>query len=146
MSSSDRSRICLSGKPFRTLEKFPFVHTMAFLDLMGICRTTITRVLEEITQRFISGRVSETRNEWSHGQKQLSTSSLDNLREAVEYTREAVLAIEEYGFSRQQYRRISDVIDGDNRRTSVLASPSGRRIIVTSGLLHLPGSDFLRLR
>jgi hypothetical protein len=112
----------------QSLERFPFQHKMAFLDLMPSSRATIIRVLEEITSRFLAGRVSETRNDWSHGQKQLTTSSLDTLREAVERVREAVLTIDEYGFSRQQYRRTSDVIDGDNRRTSILASPSGRQV------------------
>jgi hypothetical protein len=112
----------------QSLERFPFTHTMVFLDLMPASRATIVRALEEITNRLLSGRVSETRNLWSHGQKQLSTSSLDDLHEAVEATREAVQTIEECGFARQQYHRINDVIDGDNRRTSILASPGGRQV------------------
>lgn len=112
----------------QSLERFPFKHTLAYLDLMPTSRSTIVRVLNDVSERFLFGRVSETRNEWSHGQKQLTTVSLDSLREASGYALEAVRMIDEYGFSRQQYRRISDVIDGDNRRTSVLASPSGRQV------------------
>ena len=112
----------------QTLERFPFLHTIAFLDLMPASRAAVIRALEDITMRFVAGRVSETRNDWSHAQKHLSTSSLDNLREAVEYAREAVQAIDENGFSRHEYRRISDVFDGDNRRTTVLEIPGGRQV------------------
>lgn len=114
----------------QSLERFPFVHTMAFLDLMPNCQVSIPRVLEEITSRFTSGQVSETRNEWLHGQRTLSMESLDRLREGVDDVREAVHYIEENGFARQRYSRVSDVIDGDDRRTVVLASPSGRQISV----------------
>lgn len=110
----------------QTLEKFPFAHTIAYLDLLPGSRGTIIKTLEEISSRFISGQVSEARNDWLHGQRTSSVESLDRLREGIDDVREAVRHIEESGMSRQGYAAVSDIEDGNQRRTVVLTSLDGR--------------------
>jgi hypothetical protein len=110
----------------QTLERFPFLHSIPFLDLIPYCRDNIKRVLGDITGRLKGADVSDIRNEWLHDRS--SMASLDRLREALDSVGEAVRAIEENGFSRQLYVRIRDDLDGDGRRTVVLANASGREI------------------
>jgi hypothetical protein len=112
----------------QSLERFPFIHTVPFLDLTPSCRSAIHKILTGISDRFAAAQVTETRNEWLHGQRTISMESFDRLREAVEDIREAVLQIEENGFSRQRFIPVSDTVDGDGRRTVVLANPSERKI------------------
>lgn len=112
----------------QTLEKFPFQHTIPYLDLLPGSRSAIIKTLEEITNQFVSGQVSEARNDWMHGQRTTPVESLDRLREGIDDVREAVRHIEESGMSRQGYTAVSDTTDGDHRRTVVLAGPDGRNI------------------
>jgi hypothetical protein len=78
-----------------------------------------------------------------HGQRTTSPESLDRLREGIDDVREAVLQIEESGMSLQGYAAVSDTIDGDHRRTVVLASPGGRNFSLygpsSFSWLRLPG-------
>ena len=110
----------------QTLEKFPFTHTVPYLDLLPQARAQIVKTLEDISRRFIAGRVSEARNEWMHGQRTSAPESLDQLREGVDDVREAVLQLEENGMSLQGYSILGDTVDGDDRRKVVLSSPGGR--------------------
>lgn len=112
----------------QTLEKFPFNHTIAYLDLLPESRAKIIKTLEEISSRFIAGQVSEARNDWLHGQRMSSAESLDRLREGIDDVRVAVRHIEESGMSLQGYATVSDTIDGDGRRTVTLASLSAHEI------------------
>ena len=112
----------------QSLERFPFRHKMTFLDLLPDCRESIKRMLSEITNRFVDGDISQTRNDWLHGQRSVSAASLDRLREGLEDAREAVLSIEENGFSRQLFWRVSDIVDGDQRRIITLANSVGRQM------------------
>lgn len=106
----------------QALEKFPLKHTIPFLDLLPASQSAILTTLEEISTRFASGQVSEARNDWLHGQRTTSPESLDRLREGIDDVRDAVLHIEESGMSRQAYAAVSDTVDGNHRRTVVLAS------------------------
>jgi hypothetical protein len=110
----------------QTLEKFPFMHRIPFLDLLSDCRPNIKRVLESITSQLKGADISDTRAEWLHDRR--SMANLDRLREALESVGAAIRAIEENGFARQLYVRVSDDLDGDSRRTVVLANASGREI------------------
>jgi hypothetical protein len=112
----------------QSLERFPFNHTVAFLDLLPECRTSILRSLTHITDSFVTADITTTRNEWMHGERSGSAASLDKLREGLESVRDAVLSIEENGFARQRFESVSDLIDGDGRRTIVLANTSGRQV------------------
>lgn len=127
----------------QSLEKFPFVHKMAYLDLLPDCRTNIRRVLDEITARFLTADFEPTRDLWLRGQRSGSAANLDRLREGLDDIREAVISIEENGFSRQIYGRVTDTIDGDGRRTIILANTVGRQIELYGpspfSWLRLPG-------
>lgn len=127
----------------QSLERFPFIHTTAFLDLLPDCRASILRVLTTITDRFVAADITTTRNDWLHGSRSGSAANLDRLREGLEDVREAVLSIEENGFSRQIFDSLSDLVDGDGRRTAILANNMGRQVHLFGpspfAWLRLPG-------
>jgi hypothetical protein len=110
----------------QNLEKFPFMHTVPFLDLLLESSGGIKRILEGITSQLKGADISDTRAEWLHDRR--SMASLDRLREALESIGGAVRTIEENGFARQLYVRTKDDLDGDGRRTVVLANATGREI------------------
>jgi len=110
----------------QSLEKFPFMHRVPFLDLLPDCKSSIKRVLEGITRQLRGADISDTRAEWLHDRR--SMANLDRLREALDSVGGAIRTIEENGFARQLYVRVRDELDGDSRRTVVLANASGREI------------------
>ncbi len=124
----------------QSLERFPFMHSTPFLDLLPYCRDLIKRMLTEITDRLKGADASDIRNEWLHDRS--SMASLERLREALDGIGEAVRTIEENGFSRHLYVKIRDQLDGDGRRTVVFANASGREISFfrpsSFAWLHLP--------
>jgi hypothetical protein len=110
----------------QSLERFPFMHRVPFLDLLHDCKSSIKRALEGITRQLRGADISDTRAEWLHDRR--SMANLDRLREALDSVGGAVRTIEENGFARQLYVRVRDELDGDSRRTVALANASGREI------------------
>jgi len=110
----------------QTLQRFPFIHIVPFLDLVPDCRNSIIEALKEISANLVSSDITESRNEWLHGRR--TVANLERLRLGLEKVGQAIHLIEESGFARQRYHWVRNNTDGDGRRTSLLANSGGREI------------------
>ena len=110
----------------QTLQRFPFVHLVPFLDLVPESRVSIIESLQEISKALIASDISDARNEWVHGRR--TVANLERLRLGLEKVGEAVYRISESGFSRERYHWVRNDVDGDGRRTAFLADGNGRQI------------------
>ncbi|MEV4525800.1 hypothetical protein [Streptosporangium sp. NPDC049304] len=110
----------------QSLQRFPFVHTVPYLDLLPDCRGAIQKGLKDISQRLVGASINDARNEWLHGRR--TTANLDRLRAGLEAVRESVSLIEEYGFTRRQFWRVRSESDGSGRGTITLSDLHGREV------------------
>jgi hypothetical protein len=110
----------------QSLQRFPFVHTVPFLDLLVDCRVPIIGALNEISAALVASDISESRNEWLHGRR--TVANLERLRLGLEKVGEAINRIGESGFARDRYHWMRNDVDGDGRRIAILANGSGRQI------------------
>lgn len=110
----------------QSLQRFPFMHTIPFLDLLEESRASVVDALREISAELVASDISESRNEWLHGRR--TVASVERLRLGLEKVGDAVNRIAESGFARDRYYWVRNETDGDGRRVSVLANGSGRNI------------------
>ncbi|MGN9807304.1 hypothetical protein [Micromonospora sp. L32] len=109
------------------LQEFVFLHTIPFLDLLPESRQVIVRQLRNISRVLVSAEVSDARNDWFHARR--SPVDIERLRRSLEAVRDAVLLIQDGGYSRQVYRRVRNETDEANRATYVLADATGQEIV-----------------
>ncbi|GID98015.1 hypothetical protein Adi01nite_74270 [Amorphoplanes digitatis] len=125
------------------LQRFPFGHTVPFLDLLPDSQTDILRTLDHISTRLIGAEVSDARNDWLHSRR--DRVETERLRSSLDAVRDAVEAIQDKGFSRQIFRRVRTQRDEAARATVVLSDNRGQELLLLwpSGLgwLGLPGVD-----
>jgi hypothetical protein len=110
----------------QSLQRFPFMHTVPFLDLLEGSRASIIEALKEVSAMLVASEISDARNEWLHGRRTMA--NVDRLRFGLEKVGEAINRITESGFSRDRYYWVRNDADGDGRRTAVLANSSGRKV------------------
>ena len=110
------------------IQQFPFRHTMPFLDLLEESRIQIKERLREISRRLVGAEVSDARNEWMHARR--SGLGVERLRSSLDAVRDAIVLIQDSGFSRQMFRRIRTEIDEAGRRTVVLADGRGQEVVL----------------
>ncbi|TCC25400.1 hypothetical protein [Kribbella speibonae] len=108
------------------LRKFPFKHTVAFLDLIDSARVKIPQTLKEISRILISAKVSDVRNEWFHYRK--STADVGRLAACLAGIEQAVDMLEREGLCRVQFVPVRDSGDIWGRRIFFLADSRGREI------------------
>ena len=132
----------------QSLQRFPFMHTIPFLDLLEESRASIVEALKEISAALVASEISESRNEWLHGRR--TTANVERLRLGLEKVGDAINRITESGFARDRYYWARNDVDGDDRRTAVLANGSGRKITLFRptpfawlGLPSLPNSWYV---
>jgi hypothetical protein len=125
------------------LQRFPFIHTVPFLDMLPESQADILRSLEHISSRLVGAEVSEARNEWLHSRRQRLET--ERLRASLDAIRDAVETLQDKGFSRQIFRRVKTQRDEASRATIVLADSRGQELLLLrpSGLawLGLPSVD-----
>ncbi|MFX0591260.1 hypothetical protein [Melissospora conviva] len=109
------------------LQEFVFAHTIPFLDLLPESREAIVRQLRNVGRILVSAEVSDARNDWFHARR--SPVDIERLRRSLEAVRDAVLLIQDGGYSRQVYRRVRNETDEANRATYVLADATGQEIV-----------------
>jgi hypothetical protein len=112
----------------QNIQHFPFIHRVPFLDLLEDSRKQIKSRLREISQRLVGADVSEARNEWLHARK--GSLGVDQLRRSLDAVRDAIVLIQDSGFSRQTYRQIRSEFDEAHRETVVLADGRGQEVVL----------------
>lgn len=117
------------------LQRFPFGHTVPFLDLLPDSQTDILRTLDHISTRLIGAEVSDARNDWLHSRR--DRVETERLRSSLDAVRDAVEAIQDKGFSRQIFRRVRTQRDEAARATVVLSDNRGQELLLLwpSGLV-----------
>ncbi|MFI5707367.1 hypothetical protein [Kribbella sp. NPDC051620] len=108
------------------LRRFPFKHTVAFLDLTIAAQEHVPRILTEISRVLVAAKVSEVRNEWFHYRK--STADVLRLADCLSAIERAVNMLEREGFCRVQFVPVRDSGDTWGRRIYFLADSRGREI------------------
>lgn len=105
----------------QTLQRFPFEHTVPFLDLTDDSRETVIKQLSEISRTLVSDKVYDARNNLLHGgKKDLDVSSL---KVALSAIKNATQLIEDCGFARVSFAESSQRIDAYGRRITTLKNP-----------------------
>lgn len=109
-----------------SLQAFPFLHTVPYLDVLPNCRSSIKDSLKEISRRLVAAEVNEARNEWLHGRR--TPSNLDRLREGLEAIREAIILLQDRGFTLRKFTLVRTEIDQYQRKTYLLSDQDGATI------------------
>jgi len=125
------------------LQRFPFIHTVPFLDLLPDSQAEILQTLDHITNRLIGAEVGDARNEWLHSRRERVET--ERLRSSLDAVRDAVETIQDKGLSRQIFRRVRTQRDEAARATVILSDNRGQELLLLrpSGLawLGLPPID-----
>ncbi|MCZ7417562.1 hypothetical protein [Streptomyces sp. WMMC897] len=107
----------------QTLQRFPFRHSVPFLDLTDDSRESLLINLKEISRLLVAERIFEARNNWLHG----GPKDLDfgNVKASLLAIRNAIQLIEDCGFSRTTFATSSRRSDGYGRSVTTLKNPRG---------------------
>jgi hypothetical protein len=105
------------------LLKFPFRHTIPFLDLTDASRELIVNRLQETSRILVSNNISDARNSWLHGGR--STADFDEVRSSLSAIRQAVQIIEDCGFVRMNFSVASQQMDAYSRSITRFTRPRG---------------------
>jgi hypothetical protein len=128
---------------YSDLRRFPFQHTVAYLDLIADAKERIPTVLDELSQRLVKAGVSDVRNEWLHYRR--STADVANLGRCLSAIEWAVDTLELEGFCRVRFHPIRESGDTWGRRIYVLGDSKGREIGIARPV-HYDTSQMPRLR
>lgn len=107
----------------QSLQKFPFLHIVPYLDLTDNARNAISARLQEISRVLVSNKVCDARNEWLHGRR--DGAEFDKVKGSLDAIRAAVQTIEDSGFSRIPYAVSHETTDGYGRRIIIMGSTRG---------------------
>ncbi|MFF1273688.1 hypothetical protein ACFVZC_09800 [Streptomyces marokkonensis] len=107
----------------QTLQRFPFRHSIPFLDLTDDSREMLLRSLHEISRLLVSDRIYDARNNWLHGGRK--DLDFGNVRVSLSAIRDAVQLIEDCGFSRTTFATAARRSDGYGRSVTTLRNPRG---------------------
>ena len=122
-----------------SLQQFPFLHRMPFLDLLPQSRKRVLDALRNASRLLVDARVSEVRNEQLHFRRSLA--DLEKLNKVLMATRTAIQTLEESGFTRMPYTRVSMQRDAWGRLTYVLQDAHRREIAFVQPTAY----DWMRL-
>jgi hypothetical protein len=126
-----------------SLQRFPFIHTVVFLDLTRTSQNEIISLLTDVSKRLIAGNVSDVRNEQLHFRR--STADLERLLKCVSAVEQAVRTLDNAGLTRVLYTEKRRESDAWGRSTVFMADRHGREIAFgrpnSYRWLHLPSLD-----
>lgn len=111
------------------IQKFPFMHTSSFLDLVPEAQRALINGLQKVGALVGDSGIMSARNGLLHARKQVPTQA--ELNASLVKSREALSHLEELGCVRATYRRVSTNSDKWGRRTVVLVA-NGRSIDLIS--------------
>lgn len=142
-TSAELKRIAIERESFRrpltaipewasqqALQKFPFRHTVPFLDLTDASRDTIVDRLQEISRLLVAGNVSTARNDWLHGGREVPDFS--HVRASLTAIRSAVELIEDSGFARIIFAVSGHRSDEYGRSVTTLQNVRGQSLNVNA--------------
>ncbi|MFB6863448.1 hypothetical protein ACFCZQ_02825 [Streptomyces virginiae] len=112
--------------PQQSLQRFPFVHRVPFLDLTNDSRESVLRNLNEVSRILVAEKVYDARNGWLHGgRKELD---FDSVRTALPAAERAVKLLEDCGFTRISFAQSKQSRDGYGRTVTTMENARGVRL------------------
>jgi hypothetical protein len=121
------------------LQKFPWRHTVPFLDLSNDSQDVIHNELVEISRRLISAEVNDARNEWLHNRGE--KAKIERLRSSLDAVADAVRRIQDGGFARQIFSRTRQETTTAGQREVILSRADGHEV----AFIRPSSYDWLRL-
>ena len=112
-----------------TLQRFPFRHTVPYLDLTEESRERLCSVLKETSRALINSGVLELRNSLLHYRR--SNVDLEALVQALGRVEAAVRTLESVGLVRIVFHRQRVETDRWNRSLHVLRDAMGRELAIS---------------
>jgi hypothetical protein len=113
---------------YSDLRKFPFQHTVIFLDLVDEARRRIIQILKDLSAGLVGADVSDVRNEWLHYRR--STADVGRLVDCLATMERTVETLEREGLARILFRPVREDADSWGRRVHVLEDARGREIAI----------------
>ena len=111
---------------FTQLKKFPFKHTVPFLDLVPRSQTRIIESVNFVRETLDRGNIASIRNEHMHFRA--TSPDLAKLVEALDSADKAVSRLEVDGLCRTLFRRISDSGDSWGAACTRSGAPKAPRL------------------
>lgn len=108
---------------YTTLQRFPFRHTVAYLDLLPEAQDRINSSLTEASRLLLAAEVASVRNEQLHFRR--APSDIGRLTRCLDAAQAVVSTFEEVGLSPLSYRLSRRQSDNWGRSTAVLANAQG---------------------
>ncbi|MFF6955403.1 hypothetical protein [Streptomyces sp. NPDC008317] len=105
------------------LQKFPFLHTVPYLDLTDEARTNIASSLHYVSKILVNEEVYLARNDWLHGRR--NETPVEKMRTSLQVIKTAIQMIEDSGFARIPYAISKQSSDGHGRSTTIMTSTRG---------------------
>jgi hypothetical protein len=122
------------------LKKFPFHHTVPYLDLTPASREKLIVNLEEISKSLQRNRVSDFRNAHQHYRK--TATGVKQIESALAGIEACARMIEDLGFGLIEFKLEDEIHDRWGRSEYFYAAPRGSRHAITRpsnfDWLHLP--------
>jgi hypothetical protein len=150
-SESDHLREVASYPKFAAktdLQRFPFLHTIPFLDLTAESQVSLIKTLQSASTALNDSGIMTARNSLLHASREVP--SPNELTESLESARRAIQSLEASGCVRTTYQPHSTVIDAWGRGATVLRSMNGSEITFSApssyrwlGLPTLAGPQYL---
>lgn len=119
------------------LQKFPFVHTVPFLDLLASCQHALPETLRTVGKQLNESGIMTARNGLFHA-KSKRTPSIAEVNESLSQARSALRLLEESGCVRNTFEVVSSNTDAWGRSITLMRShgaeirfsgPSGYRML-----------------
>ena len=108
------------------LKRFPFIHSVPFLDLLPSSQERIIDTLESVRQGLEEASVHSTRNDYLH--YRATVTDLPRLDSSLEAAEKAVSRLEADGMCRLIFSVVGDVGDGWGRRVFTLRNSRRREL------------------
>jgi hypothetical protein len=125
------------------LQRFPFLHTLPFLDLVPASQFTLPETLKKVGKKLGESGIMTARNGLVHA-KIRRTPTIVEVNDALNNARIALRLLEEIGCVRNTFETVSTEIDTWGRFTTLLRSNGAEiRFLGPSGygMLGLPSLD-----
>ncbi|QZQ54970.1 hypothetical protein KZI27_17130 [Curtobacterium sp. TC1] len=103
------------------LQRFPFRHTIPFLDLTDSSQHTLPQTLHAVGQQLSNSGIMTARNGLAHAKSQRTPSVLE-VNDALSKARSALRLLEEIGCVRNTYQAVSTSIDAWGRASTLMRS------------------------
>lgn len=147
------------------LQRFPFVHTIPYLDLTASSQVLLRKTLRDVSTRLNDTGILSARNGLLHAEGKQRTPTTEEVNSALDRAREVLRSLEQIGCVRATFEVVSSETDQWGRSTTLLrangteirvAGPSSyellgmpslhRKVYLMQGAVFAAPNEVLRFR